>query len=416
MNAEAEALRLIRERGKITFAEYMEVALYWPEGGYYTAAEIGAGGDFYTAPQAHPVFGSLLAVQLYQMWDILDRPRPFHVIEMGAGNGRLCHDIMSFSPQLPDGFSDAMRYVCIDRTAGQGLERSLPLDQRKQVDRLVSQTVPLRNVVGCLLSNELADAFPVHRVTMEGGELVEIFVTEGPDGALTEETGTPSTGALAKRLEDLDVRLEEGQRAEINLGLEPWMRAVSDALCRGYVMTIDYGGPASELYAAGRRHGTLASHFKHTQTPNPYQRTGRQDLTSHVDFSTLVRQGRRCNLTPIGLISQRQFLNNLGLDFFTRKLRTLGLTQQVNDANRMGMLDVERPGGMGDFKTLIQGKGVEQRSLWGLDGNSRVGELIERAEPPMLTSTHTQVLSGRYPHLAGTWAEGTWADLLGAGG
>ena len=97
------------------------------------------------------------------------------------------------------------------------------------MDRLVSHTVPLKNVVGCFLSNELPDAFPVHRVTMEGGELREIFVTEGPDGALVEETGEPSTVALTQYLEALGVRLEEGQRAEINLALGPWMEAVSEA-------------------------------------------------------------------------------------------------------------------------------------------------------------------------------------------
>ena len=233
MSAEAEIIRRIRERGRITFAEYMETALYWPDGGYYTTTEPGAEGDFYTAPQAHPAFGSLIALQLFQMWDILDRPRPFWTVEMGAGNGRLCHDVMSFSLQLPGDFSSALHYVCIDRAARQGLEGDLPSDLRDNVDRLVSHTVPLKNVVGCFLSNELPDAFPVHRVTMEGGELREIFVTEDPDGALVEETGESSTVALTQHLEALGVRLEEGQRAEINLELGPWMKAVSDALPPG---------------------------------------------------------------------------------------------------------------------------------------------------------------------------------------
>ena len=412
MSAEAEIIRRIRERGRITFAEYMETALYWPDGGYYTTTEPGAEGDFYTAPQAHPAFGSLIALQLFQMWDILDRPRPFWAVEMGAGNGRLCHDVMSFSPQLPGDFSRALHYICIDRAAGQGLERDLPPDLRDNVDRLVSHTVPLKHVVGCFLSNELPDAFPVHRVTMEGGELREIFVTEDPDGALVEETGEPSTAALTQHLEALGVRLEEGQRAEINLELGPWMKAVSDALRQGYIITIDYGGLAPELYAGGRRQGTLSSHFKHTAVPNPYQRSGRQDLTSHVDFSTVVRQGRTHGLTPIGITTQQRFLNNLGLDQFVRKLRALGLSQGELDANRMGMLDLARPGEMGDFRVLVQGKDVEQRSLWGLGGDEQATELAEKAGPPMLTPTHVEVLSGRYPHLASSLPAGTWADLL----
>ena len=413
MSAEAEIIRRIRERGRITVAEYMETALYWPDGGYYTTTEPGAEGDFYTAPQAHPAFGSLIALQLFQMWDILDRPRPFRVVEMGAGNGRLCHDIMSFSPQLPGDFSRALHYICIDRAARQGLERTLPPSLRDNVDRLVSHTVPLKNVVGCFLSNELPDAFPVHRVTMEGGELREIFVTEGPDGALTETTGEPSTVALTQYLKALGVRLEEGQGAEINLALDPWMRAVSDALSRGYVNTIDYGGLAPELYSGGRRQGTLSGHFKHTPVAGPLQRPGRQDLTAHVDFSTVVSQGRTHGLTPIGITTQQRFLNNLGLDLFIRKLRTLGLSQETLDANRMGMLDLGRPGGMGDFKVLVQCKGIEQLSLWGLDGDELATELVEKAEPPMLTPTHVEVLLGRYPHLAGSLPSGTWADLFG---
>ena len=167
----------------------METALYWPDGGYYASTEPGAAGDFYTAPQAHPVFGSLISVQLFQMWDTLERPKAFLAIEMGAGNGRLCHDIMSFSSQLPGGFSRALHYSCIDRSAGQGLEASLPYELGRQVERVVSDTVPPKNVVGCFLSNELPDAFPVHVVTMKAGELMEIFVTEGTDGTLTEEAG-----------------------------------------------------------------------------------------------------------------------------------------------------------------------------------------------------------------------------------
>lgn len=413
MSAKDEVIRRIRERGRITFAEYMETALYWADGGYYASTGPGAEGDYYTAPQAHPAFGSLIAVQLFQMWDILDRPDLFRTVEVGAGNGRLCHDVMSFSTQLPDGFSRALRYVCIDRAASQGLETTLPPDLESKVERFVSHTVPLQNVVGCFLSNELPDAFPVHRVIMEGGEFREIFVAEGPDGTLVEEVGKPSTGALATRLEDLDVTLEEGQQAEINLGLGPWMKAVSNALQQGYVITVDYGGLAPEVYAAHRRQGTLSGHFNHTLAPDPLQRTGHQDLTSHVDFTTIVREGSKQGLAPVGLTTQRRFLNKLGLDRFTRKLRTLGLTQSELDANRMGMLDLVRPGGMGEFKVLTQSKGVEQQRLWGMEGDDRAAGLIEEVKPPLLTPAHIGVLSGRYPHLAGSLPEGTWADLLG---
>ena len=115
---EAEIRRRIAERGPITFAEFMELALYHPAGGYYTSGDpVGSGGDFYTSPTVHPAFGALLAVQLYQMWQLLGQPAPFTVVEPGAANGLLCRDILSAANGLPSGFADSLRYVCVDRRA-----------------------------------------------------------------------------------------------------------------------------------------------------------------------------------------------------------------------------------------------------------------------------------------------------------
>ena len=116
MSAEAEIRRRIVEKGPVTFAEFMKVALYWPDGGYYSQRDpVGGSGDYYTSPLAHPAFGALIAVQLFQMWRLLERPSRFHVIEPGAGTGRLCLDVLSYAAQLPDGFGDSLLYVCVDR-------------------------------------------------------------------------------------------------------------------------------------------------------------------------------------------------------------------------------------------------------------------------------------------------------------
>ena len=123
MTAEGEVRRRIREKGAIAFAEFMEVALYWPEGGYYLQGEpLGATGDYYTRPLVHPAFGALLAGQFYQMWQLLDCPNPFTVVEAGAGNGLLCRDIITFSAHLPRPFRDSLSYICGDRRDIQGLE------------------------------------------------------------------------------------------------------------------------------------------------------------------------------------------------------------------------------------------------------------------------------------------------------
>ena len=266
MGVELEVRRRIHERGRITFAEYMELALFWPDGGYYTdPSNIGAEGDFYTAPGAHPAFGALLCIQAYQMWDLLDRSDPFWLVEMGAGAGLLCHDLLAYSAHLPQDFHHALRYVCMDRVAQRGAEEQLSDGARRRVDRLAAQDIALRGITGCVLSNELVDSFPVHRVSISNGELREIYVTlEGEK--LVESLDSPSTPALAERLDSLGVRLTEGFSTEINLVAGSWLEEVSDALDRGFVLTIDYGHTATDLYSERRRRGTLSCFYSDIQT------------------------------------------------------------------------------------------------------------------------------------------------------
>ena len=166
----------------------------------------------------------------------------------------------------------------------------------------------------------------------------------------------PSTPALRRRLDSLGIELAEGQRAEVNLAMDSWLREASQALKKGYVVTIDYGREAAELYSHERFRGTLTTFYRHTQTDNPYVRIGRQDMTSQVDFTTLKRLGEGYGLTNLGYLTQGRFLSNLGLRRWIARLPALGLTQPQRDANRMGMLQLIRPGGMGDFKVLVQAR------------------------------------------------------------
>ena len=199
MTAEAEIRRGIDQRGAITFAEFMELALYWPAGGYYaTGNPIGPGGDYYTSPLVHPAFGALLAVQLFQMWQLLGQPDPFTVVELGAGNGLLCRDIVAAAGGLPPPFPRCLAYVCLERRRAKGLEDELysgPTPVR--VSRLAATGIPFRRMVGCFISNEYFDAFPVHQVTMAEGRLLEIYVTQ-EDGELVMTTGELSNPELAR--------------------------------------------------------------------------------------------------------------------------------------------------------------------------------------------------------------------------
>jgi len=396
LELEAEIQRRIQAKGRITFAEFMDLALFWPRGGYYASPDrIGAAGDFYTAPGAHPAFGALLAVQLHQMWQDLDRPRLFHVVEMGAGGGLLCRDILTYSANLPDDFVDSLRYLCLDRHATPGQEASLKPPLRARAQRLAATDLPLKGIVGCFLSNELVDSFPVHEVVVRDGKLQEVHVTLR-DGALAETLDEPSTLLLQQRLDSLGVSLPDGYRTEINLAQEPWMAGVAAALERGFVLTIDYGYTAADYYSPRRSRGTLTCYYRHTQTNNPYVRIGRQDMTAHVEFTSLANVGAAHGLDTLGLVSQERFLSNLGLGQWVSQLRTLGLRPTQLQANRMGMLELVQPEGFGRFKVLAQAKGVNAPRLWGLEGGADLSGL----PVPLREERHMPLLEGKYPHEA----------------
>ncbi len=391
MTAETEIRRRIAARGPIPFAEFMEIALYHPAGGYYTAGErVGREGDFYTSPSVHPAFGALLAVQLFQMWELLDRPAPFTVVEAGAGNGLLCRDIGAAAAGLPGAFRHSLRYVCLDRRALPGNERGLP-----GVSRLASGGIPLRKVEGCLLSNELLDAMPVHQVTVEQGRLREVYVAlEG--GELVLQTGEPSTPLLARRLAVLGVELAEGQTAEVNPALESWAREVALAMERGFALTVDYGRSSEELYSPAERfRGTLTTFYRHLQTDRPLERIGRQDISAQVDFTALAMAGTQAGLDFLGYTGQAAFLHNLGLGQLERRLPT-GSPRQAQ-ASRMGMRDLAKPGGLGDFRVIAQGKNVGQPALWGFSSPERAQDIAAQMPLPVPAAVHLDLLAGRYP-------------------
>ena len=382
--AERAIRRRIARHGPITFAEYMARALYGP-GGYYTRSE--AGSDYYTSPQVHPAFGALLAVQLFRFWRLLERPDPFFVIEPGAGNGLLGRDICNASSHFPEGFGGSLRYIAVDRNSG-GLD-----DRRAALDKVVGDALrlPFRGVTGCIISNELLDALPVHRVRMEDGRLRELYVdtasdvADGYEGQLVEIAGDPSTPDLERRLFAVGVNLSDGQTAEICLQLDDWSESAASALARGFILTIDYGRGAHDLYDPVQRpHGTLVTYRAHRQTDTPLADTGRQDITAQVDFTSLQLCGERAGLRTVGIMSQSRFLNRLGLQTIRRngaptQAGSSGwitipidpegalpdaladpFSHQPDDSRDWltGLTHLVRPGGLGDFRVLMQARGV----------------------------------------------------------
>ena len=189
----------------------------------------------------------------------------------------------------------------------------------------------MAGTVGCVLSNELLDAMPVHQVTVEGGELRELYVALNTD-SLVIESGAPSTPLLSERLNNLGIRLAEGQVAEVNLGLDQWLANAAAALERGFVLTIDYGRTAEDLYSATQRfRGTLTTLRNHMQTDRPLDRIGRQDMSAQVDFTSLAKAGTEDGLDMLGYASQAEFLGNLAVDQFMQR-PPAGLRREARSA------------------------------------------------------------------------------------
>lgn len=381
----------IRRQGKIPFAEFMRLALYHPADGYYTSADpFGAAGDYYTSPAAHPAFGALLCVQLYRMWQLMGEPHQFTAVELGAGNGLLAADIAAYAPTISPRFASCLRYICIDRYApAYAPDAATPAP----ATRLLSDRIPLSRVIGCVISNELADAFPVHRFRIVDGQPLEIYVSLDAHGDFCETLDAPSTPLLPARIRDLGFALPDGFCGEARLDAGAWMRQVAQALDSGFVITIDYGHEARELYSERRRNGTLQTYYKHTQGNSPYRRIGRQDISSFVDFTLLQSEGSAAGLSALAYATQAALLTALGMDDMLRRVRAIPPADPQRAANLMAMRELVNPSGLGGFKALIQGKRVSASA----SQLTPPPALLQSLRPPMLTDRHMPLMQGRYP-------------------
>jgi SAM-dependent MidA family methyltransferase len=369
---------------RITFAEYMDLVLYHPEKGYYASDAVKIGfrsGDFFTSVSLGADFGELLALQFLQIWEILGQPQPFHLVEMGAGQGILASHILNYLKLHHPDFFTALEYIIVEKS---------PFLKQEQQQRLQEFAVRWCNlpeiapnsIIGCFFSNELVDAFPVHQFTVEAGKLQEIYVTiqedgenDIPDPSFIEVVGEASTPQLAEYLQLVGIDIsqntyDDGYRSEINLAALDWLGIVADCLQRGYVLTIDYGYPASRYYHPRRSQGTLQCYYQHRHHNDPYINIGKQDITAHVDFTALEVWGKRYGLNPIGWTQQGLFLMALGLG---ARIAALSYQQQSISQllqRREALHQLIDPTGIGNFGVLLQSKGLtetqSQRSLQGL--------------------------------------------------
>jgi SAM-dependent MidA family methyltransferase len=286
---------LIRERaaraGSLSLAEVMRLALYHPSLGYYSRLRgFGAEGDFTTSPEVSPVFGQLLARQACDVWQFLGEPKPFRVLELGAGSGALAFELLRHLP-----------------FAHYAIEELSPSLRQVQQDRLLGlpATWDSREQPHLVIANEVLDAQPVHRLTVRGGILRELRV--GRNFEWVETEAPAEAHAYFKRLGLLP---PEGTVTEVNLGLGEWVKQLAARLGRGMALILDYGYTAETLFS--RPMGTLLTYYRHTLGSDPLVRLGEQDISVHVDFTTLATAAHQAGLQVLGVISQATFLRNLG--------------------------------------------------------------------------------------------------------
>ena len=304
----------IAATGPMTFARFMERALYDPGHGYYTAshARPTRRGDFLTAPELHPVFGRTLASQVDELWRRLGQPHEFTLREFGAGSGALFLAIADGLVRMGSALAPAIRYEPVDFARQRALiqERMRAAGRAEQLVTIAQRNEPL---VGVVIANEYVDALPVHRVIHFQGELREVHV-DWRDDQFVEVAGPLTDERLALWFADAGVELAHNQRAEVNLAMLDWIEELATHIVRGYVMVIDYGSGADDLYGPTRPTGTIRAFSGQRVSSDVLSGPGTRDITSHVDFDALERRARACGFELAGRRRSNEFLIACGLD------------------------------------------------------------------------------------------------------
>lgn len=349
--------KTIQEQGPISFAEWMEQALYHPTHGYYSyGATIGRKGDFYTSVSIGPLFGEILARQFSQMWESLGPPQTFHLCEQGAHDGQLMVDVLSwFQSNRPEIFASCKCYILQPSTHAQPAQ--LARLQEHNFDAKVSWISSVENLsTGPLIfySNELIDSFPVHRVQYQGGQWHEMCVGWSEKAQNFEWILCAPSEKLAKILPELALPPIENYIAEISLRSREWMQQLAKKMNSGYVVTIDYGYLREQLYHPQRPQGVIACYFKHLRSEDPFVKPGLQDITTHIDFSALIETGEAAGLKKIDFTDQHHWIVSILSDHLLQ-LERAGKNESMERLRALKTL--MHPEIMGTaFKVLIQEK------------------------------------------------------------
>jgi SAM-dependent MidA family methyltransferase len=354
-------LERIRSQGSITFYEWMKAALYDPEQGYYCRSDRerwGRQGDYRTSPERSVLFAATFARYFAKLHRDLGTPTPFTILEVGAGAGHFAETVLdTLQLRFPDIYSKT-HYLIDERSpdsCSRASSRLVRFGSRVKLLRLTALN-ELHDAI--IFSNELLDAFPVHRVIMQEGVLRELHVGATESGTFEWTVGQLSTHRLHEYFELLGIQLTEGQIADVNLEIESWLELVSRKLRSGYLITVDYGAEAAILYnEEARPQGTLRAFHRHQISDDVLVEPGQRDITSSVDWTLVRMVGAKNGLRVVVFERQDRFLVGAGL-LSEMELR---INETSRESDRLRLTTSARemilPGSLAErFHVLVQKK------------------------------------------------------------
>ena len=359
----------IRTTGPLPFASYAELALYHPDLGYYARADrrSGRAGDFFTSVDLGPLFGALLASQLAEMWRLLGSPTRdgrFDLVEAAAGNGRLARDVLDAAAADDPAFYEAIRLHLVERSGAARDAQAAILGPH--AGKVASSGPDLPPAIhGAIFANELLDALAPHVLAMTGDGLREVYVdVDEATGAFVERLGPLSSDRVRAHVRDRGITLQPGWRAEVVPDAADWVRRAVTALARGFLVLIDYGHEAAELYSATHASGTLTTYRRQRiadaadgGTPPWLVDPGECDLTAHVDLTLVRDAAEAAGARTLGVLDQTYFL--LGLGAIARAAPGAGEDGVSALRRRLALKSLLVPGGLGStHKVIVFGKGV----------------------------------------------------------
>lgn len=350
--------------GAISFRRYMELALYAPGLGYYSAGarKFGIEGDFVTAPEVSPLFSRCIA---FQCAEILAALGGGDILEVGGGSGAMASQLLR-ALELQHMLPDCYRILEVSADLRQRQRAALQESVPHLLERVVwLDANPEPPIAGVIVANEFLDALPVHRFQICGSEVRTMKVRwqgQGLEGVY--ELASEELHAIIDGLqEELGGRLPDGYVSEISVQLASTVRELANSLARGVMLFVDYGLPQSELYARQRSCGTLLCHYRHRAHDDPFLYPGLQDLTTWVNFTQVATAGVEAGLSAAGFTPQAQFLLATGLVQQLGAAAPSSLEEQLEFARQAKLLTL--PGEMGErFKVL----GLQRDYVGGLSG------------------------------------------------